>query len=408
MSILLEYCTDLEPITEAFYGKPKEFIEIEKNLTKIIEMIRFTKEDPNKAVDINLMPEVAKIERLFTKVFKNKETSISFYSPVPFVGMAYNAYTIPSGFAYFKKDPNNKKRVRSEDLYINVNIDIGLIYGIDATEQEVMALILHEIGHCYDASLFSLLSKIAIAFNINGVPNIPASILSTIINLLIREPISRIHQFVNRLTTKNPVLSKFFSDFMMGYRSVVSMLNRISIFNILGNINITNYLTNLLSPSNIFGYAGEKFADSFATSYGYGKELSSALNKIDKEQGLFLSDAASEIPVLNIGNDLLRVTSKVAFFLMDPHPENVVRIKSQLDKLKRDIKDPNLKTSVRKELELEIKEMEDFINNVVMESEDEDNKNNPISYMYNMTLIKLFDGKLDPREWVEAVFNHEL
>ena len=93
---------------------------------------------------------------------------------------------------------------------------------------------------------------------------------------------------------------------------------------------------------------------------------------------------------------------------MTPHPDNVVRIKSQIDKLKRDIKDPNLKPNIKKELEVNIAEMEKFIDDVYLNFDNDDNKNRPISYLWNIMIFKIFKGKLDPREWMEAVFRHEL
>ena len=61
MSILFESCKDLYVLNEAYYGKPKEFVEIEKQLEKIIEMIKLTKEDPDRAKDINSMKELYEI-----------------------------------------------------------------------------------------------------------------------------------------------------------------------------------------------------------------------------------------------------------------------------------------------------------------------------------------------------------
>jgi len=416
MSLLLEYCQDLNILTEAFYGKPKEFIEIEKRLDKIINMIKLQKENPSMAVDINKMKELEEIENIFTKFFKNYKTSITFYAPI--ISPTYNAFTFPSTLSYFKKDPNNKRIASVDDLFINVNVDMGLVYALDMDAKELMAVILHEIGHCFDASLFMLLSKIQIIGSINydlntmhvNSVNINAvnSIYSTFINLIIGASplLQSFYQEMNRFVSQNPTLNKFLSDIQMVIADISTFLNIVSFS--LKKITPVLLVQQLLNPSNVFGYANEKFADSFATSYGYGKEVASFSYKVQHRKGLTINENISKIPLLNIGYDFLKVSMQLSTIILDPHPHDATRIQSQLNKLKRDLNNPNLDSKVKKELLDNIVEMENYIDNIVLNINHEDNNGRWITLLQNYIIIKVFKGRIDPRELFEAVWNHEL
>jgi len=421
MSILLENCQDIYVLKEAYYGKPKEFVLIEKKLEKIIEMIHIMKTNPTKAVNINTMPELKEIEELFTKFFKNKETSITFYAPS--ISPGYNAFTIPSSLAYFKKDRSNERIARAEDLFINVNVDIGLVHHLELTTGELMSIILHEIGHCFDASMFALLSNISISywFRISkqeGKPeqttmgiDVPHSIMQTLTGMIMSSaPIAKLHQMLNRFLSSVPVLNKLISDLSTIFTDIQLFLGTFSSLSHLSMLFKYPPLTvmRLLDPRNLFGYGMEKFADSFATSYGYGPDAASAFKKMNINKGLFLNEKVAKIPLLNLGYDFAKTSMKAATLMFDPHPENATRIVSQLNKLKKDLNDPKLDPKVKKELMENIKEMEDYINDVVLNIEDDSNKGRIFSYIWNWLIIKGFNGKIDPRELFEAAWNHEM
>lgn len=411
MSILLEFCNDLHVLQEAYYGKPKEFIEIEKRLEKIIEMIRLQKETPSLAVNINSMKELEEIEAIFTKFFKNYKTSITFYAPISYK-YNYNAYTVPSSLSYFRKDPNNKRIARAEDLFINVNVDIGLVYGLDMTAQELMACILHEIGHCFDASLFMLLTNVCIMPRTKEISN---AFIGTAFATFIRaiqssKPVAHLYQEFNRIVSQNPTLNKIFSDINMILTDALITLGQFSMLmnGLKVGINLQSYIFKLIQPSNMFGYAAEKFADSFATSYGYGKDIASMMHKVERRKGFIIQDTVSKIPILNIGYDFTKVYLTALCSLTDPHPNTATRIQSQLNKLKRDLNDPKLDPKVKREMMDNIHDLEQYINDVVLNPDHADNYGKWVTMYSNYAIIKVFNGKIDPRELFEIVWNHEM
>ena len=337
----------------------------------------------------------------------------------------YTLCTLPSSLSYFKKSKINKKLVDPKDLYINVFIDIGIVYALDLSPQELMAVILHEIGHSFDASFFNLLSYIDIDLidrinMINGSlsnisfksnENISKDILNSLYGFILGTlPIGKFYTIMNKLITQIPLINNIISSMNYNINDIWSLIKQYKSYNKI-LLTITNpiiIVTGLLNPANTFGYANEKFADSFATSYGYGKDIASYLNKRRMNKGRFITENINKIPILNLGYDLNTVMLEIATLLSSPHPDNMIRIQSQLNKLKRDINDPNLSPKVKNELSINIKELEDYINNVVLNINHESNHGRLISYIKNYIMIKLFKGKLDPRELFEAVWNHEM
>lgn len=400
-------------LTEAYYGKPKEFEYIEGELAKIIDMIDDIF-DGRGNHDINSSEELKNIERTFTKVFKVKETAISFYSPNPISGVSMNAFTIPSSFTCFNKDSSNKKLADPKNLFINVNVDIGLVHALELTPKELMAIILHEIGHCFDASVMMFLSNISISARIEfdnngGIKNVSVmpNIIGTIMNMLMSsKPVAAIFNFINKgfssLLAKIPALQTVWNNFSKGWFSFMHFMSVINTPFVV----MTHYPIRLLlaaiDTKNLFGFSGEKFADSFATSYGYGPDAVSAFGKMEKNKMNIMYQVGKKIPVLNIGLDMFKTSGTVLTALLDPHPTHATRIQSQLNKLKRDIADPNLDPRVRKMIEQDIKEIEDFIDNDFLNMEENAKEGEVFSTALNAFIIKSCDGKIDPREIISV------
>jgi hypothetical protein len=117
-------------------------------------------------------------------------------------------------------------------------------------------------------------------------------------------------------------------------------------------------------------------------------------------------DIIRKIPVANIAYDLAEITARIVTFGVDCHPDEAIRILSQLKKMKRDINDPSIPPMIKKQLAEDIAEQEKILEKFT----DKDyylNEGRVFSMMWNKMLIEVFDGKLDPRELVELVARHE-
>ena len=405
------------PVAEAYYGKPKEFKYIEKELAKIIDMIENIFDGTNTKIDINRSKELKNIENAFTEYFKVKECNVSFYSPGnPIDGIdgifEPNAYTIPTSFACFIKDKNNKKIADASKLFLNVNVDIRLIHSLQLTPGELMGVILHEIGHCFDAAYVNIASYISIDLveRLGTTPeiNTAIAIANPIISMLtatypLQKIMIEINKILSSLLSKIPMLQTSWNYATLFISNVIETLHELN-----PHIpSIGKMLVNYLNPRNIFGYGKEKFADSFATTYGYGPEISSMFTKINKGDKNRILKATKDIPVLNIGVDLLNTSSDIIGLLtrFGPHPADAARVQAQVNKLKNDLKDPNLKPEVRRMIESDIDDIERIINTKLLDIKENSKKGEISSTLLNILIIKGFNGKIDPRECIQ--FLHE-
>lgn len=415
MAILTENLTAFDPVFEVYYGRPAEFIKMEKNLEVIIQKCKdFINKGKTGTFEINETREVEEVRRMFEKFFGVEEFDLTFYTS----GIFYNAYTIPRSFSFLKKSKENKQLVDPKKLYISVLINIDMIALTDLTPTELMGLILHEIGHNFDASSLMFLSSVGQviydacdlkSLTINGAQAAGAAIgtlvQTTKFGTKLHTEISKV--FTN-LLEQVPELAQILSVINNVMVSLAEFLKLSQLTTIISKlINDRNGLKHIVSPKGVLAYGGEKFADSFASAYGYGEGLSSALIKIDNKKGLLIENV-QEIPVLNIGYDIVSATTGLLTMLSDPHPQNAVRVQNQIEKLKRDIKDPNLTPKIKKEIQEQIDGLEKMLNSTLLDEKYMKQRGRIMTYFLNTIFAKKFKGKFDIRNILEVFKSREL
>lgn len=401
-------------ITEAYYGKTKELQTIEQELEKVIAAINENSSNMEKGIilkrgikSVANSDSVRIIEKQFEKMFKLSKFYLALYTAVPtgvpILGrQEYNAYTLGKGFNYFKKKVS-KNRVDSVDMVIGVNVDIGLVRLAGLTAPELLAIILHEVGHNMSASITSFISMCPIILSpltgISLVSSTISGVISGIYSELMGAPIANMNKIIERGLESIPFVYTLFQSFNDAFMNFAGLLQQtgINLFNI-ARINPLS----IISPRNIFGYTEEKYADSFVSSYGYGTELASALNKTELMSNVKSVEILRKIPGINAITNLFSTSFSAISAIADPHPATPVRIMSQLKKLKKDLDDPNLDRRVRKDLEENIKELENFIEHDYLDYKSNENKRRVFTWMYNNLVIKVFKGKVDPRELFNA------
>jgi hypothetical protein len=409
-------------VLEAYYGKPKEFLIIEKELDKIIKQIKENipivnfKDNiaPKKIIDFSNSDEIILIEKIFQKFFGFKEFFLSIYYPITpkLYTIPFNGFTIPRAFNYFRRDIGGKPDTSS--MSVGVNINIILIRYLDLTAEELMGVILHEIGHNLDTSIFSFLSRFVL--DLDKITNeTKKETIERLIGQLIGLGIIDFIQLGKIVSKFIQAFEGFLTDVAPGFLKLTTLywefylnFNFIHTFKIFNQgVDFKKLIYKIITPGNIFGYAGEKYADSIATSYGYGMALSSFQNKVQKRENFIINKTLYEIPVLNWIYDFMGVMLSIISCVSDPHPQDAVRINAQLLKLKRDIKDPNLNPRLKKSLEEEINELEKYINDYYLNIETNDNKKRIFTWMFNYMIIKIFNNNIDFRELLENIWRHE-
>lgn len=408
---------NIEVMLEKYVGNNRsEFKIIEDELRKIVAIVNkkykplLTREElvPDlTSKELNTSDHNKLIEKLFKKLFNLKDFSMNWH-----VNAMANASTPCNVFLLV--DPNyirdNTGHQTNDKLFVGVNMYTGSITYANLNEKELLAIILHEIGHNFYNSVFQVLAFIplTIADLSNGTKTIEG-----IAKFLAAKGIGdafKIPQFVHGLQRK-------FYDYIADELPIVN--KGLIVFNDLANnlllvggrvaspAAIKDFIAGHLNPlASIARYNVEKHADSFAVDYGYGKDLSSALNKMRLVEKT-AKNGVYQIPGLNWFIDFTDLQISIVGSILSGYPLEQNRIKTNLDRLKRSAKDKSIDPRVRKEIEKQIKEFEDFYLNDYLDINSNENKNRIFTWMYSIAVEKVFGGKMDVRELVHAIDPHK-
>lgn len=164
---------------------------------------------------------------------------------------------------------------------------------------------------------------------------------------------------------------------------------------------IPMYLLLKLNPASLAAsylggrYRAEKIADNFATIYGYGPDLSSALEKLET------SDAKLDIniPVISPLLGVVESTYKLLVCLPDEHPATVSRIKDQLNYLEKELAKEDLDPKMKKEIQNQIDDIEKSLNRIIsIEYDDALSDFHYMDHAYQALLYYIFGG--DPKDLI--------
>lgn len=417
-----------EVLTEAYYGRPKELVAIENDVAKIKKYI-VRDFGFRKPTNINSTKECKNIEKAFKDAFKLGSVEIIFYGGMDVTSVDIttsngpkkilmptdpNMYSLPQVFLNFKTAALRQK-FKSEDVKAKILINRAFIYYYDLTPQEIIAFILHELGHAFDHSLFRLYATVLpIAFKAYNVRKNAYELITLGIGTIISPLITKISTGLLKLGEK--ILSNIpapVASVLSAFAVINTQLQSIgNAFNFLRGKLKHNFDTikNLsLDPKSFFGYAGEKYADSFATAYGYGVELSSALRKYELGYSVGAGGFFNfrTVPVLGVVYDLGKTLWALPFTFADPHPSNAVRIYSQLKKLRRELADPSVPKELKDEISSQIDELEELCT-AMTDIRSNTETNALFSTLMNKLAVDVFKGYGDPREVLELIWRHEV
>lgn len=406
-----------EPVTEKYRGSNHpELKVIERELEKIIKVI----DDSTKPLtdeswnipDINTASLTDSnsnkiIENQFTKLFNLKGCSLTWdFAPGP------NAFTPCATFQLFSDD-KGKTHNAKEKVFVGIHVSTGLVTYSKMNEKEILAIILHEIGHNFYNSPFQVLSRLSLSIPsiVKNPELIPPKLMGSFIGIAIADVITvplykkYLASFQKMIDKVFPLYTKFMyivNDFMYNLTSISQRQLNMEV------IDLPKLLEkgSLFSFNNLFLYNVEKHADSFAVDYGYGIYLAAALEKLGEKEGT-VGSKLYNIKGLNWTLDLFNIQFEIFSLFISGYPSEQNRIRTGLDRLKRASKDKNLSPSLRKELESQIKDYEDFYNNHYLSIQNDKNKRKIFTWMYHCAIEKVFKGKMDARELLHAVDHYK-
>ena len=383
---------------EATYqGKSKNLMEAEKYLGIIIKKLKsfeygsreFYKYNPNNS------KEIEKIKECFCKEFGFGEFDLNL-DPRPVI----NGYTVPSygiitlinsSMPMLPLRRGEKYYDKSHNYYCYINIFTALIIELDLTPGETMAIILHEVGHNFDVSIPAVIArKAAIILTLLTAPQ----------QLLFLDIFSYIYSMQDKLITTAahyvPDVMKIYSKFSMLFDDISSIFADLRIIGDIIKAIMQGGVANFAMRSAIGG-AGEVFADSFAVSYGYGKETVSAMDKISNiyynEKRFKYREKLMHVKGLNTLIDAENVMVHIAIAIVDPHPQSETRMIFAIKRLEELSKDNSLTPMQRKIIKNDLEAAKKIREtNMKMEHEEE---RGAYASMLRKYLLDKTDGDLD-------------
>lgn len=430
----------MEVINEAYFGKTKEVLAIEKAIGEFRRKYQFKSDYDLYNLDekINLDPNIKKINKAFEDAFGFGIVDFSFnFSP------GCNASTVPISIKYDADDsnqvqitPTGYKFNKKADFALQVTAWYGLFAGKDFTDGEITAVLLHEVGHNFSGAINHRIGLIqALGKTLNFV--------TTVLNLCILNPIpwlllsnsgsKWLIDFKKKLAKEFPDLYNF-SQLAQKWITIIFNMKNELIF-------IQNLMTCVAIPLNaihvllgyfkdklmvwglfpsmilheLYGYSDEKFADQFTTMYGYGPELHSALDKMSAsyDGGLITKKyVKNEMPALAMLYDICFLPVLILITSFDCHPAMIERLESSIRALKVEAeysKNPKMRDRLKKDIAVLEKQRDDYyLQAQIFKKKNKELDPGYFTRVYFAAIFGLFGGDIRHHIWDRIFKSNEV
>ena len=370
-----------EILDEAYVGET-QFI---KDFIELIHEAR--------APYVGKMKKPIKGNKDFIKIGDMLAEEFGFYSvdfSVPF-DTSMNAFTYPITMSTdksvigikpkFTKNKGYKYDV-SNRLCILVAVTAGVWFNPEFSDREVVAAILHEIGHSFVlqsqrmidiieanrlALAYNIMYKLIVdimSLNIFAVPGDIKAMINT------RDKGKEFRNKVSKELAKNPLFAGVVSvsewlstTFTQFFKEAFSLFDGFAYVISIPFALLNKLLSVFSKPEIAFGKSQEYLSDSFAVSYGLGPEISSFLVKIEYSaaaSGSKVDEILSKVPIVGA----LRETVKVPVLLLshgiNTHPSTPARINQIIKDLNKELNDADLSPKTKKVIQANIKSLEEI------------------------------------------------
>lgn len=310
--------------------------------------------------------------------------------------------------------PNGFKFDREFGYVTQISYTSNVILNKDFTDREVLAVLLHEVGHS-----FVLVQEQIVPLVVSNRDMIVInSIMLAILYILSGDPISASKQITTLLNSNNfikkikytyhtslkkSILGKIIDRIDTGIfgRIGIFLSNRINdIFKITGLNNVSKALSLIMNgwpflgdkgrknlekrmrSQNAYGRSMEYFSDNFPASYGLGADLASALEKMEFREMSKSEKVVDAISKLNPLNLLLGELVKLPYYeflnAVDVHPKYAHRINKIEADLKKELSKSKMNPKMKKELQKSLDEINKMKQN--LKQGEKIKENNPVAY----------------------------
>lgn len=268
---------------------------------------------------------------------------------------------------------------KSNSLYLEMYMTLGIIKELEA--EEIIAVILHEVGHSIDPALVD-------------IKYIETNILSKYmtdrygsLNKDEKAIIEKERKSL-KIDDKSRVgLQKFLDIIPVFIHLVPTAIKKIlSFFNTEDALlrQISQFLDSDHSKFRRQEFT-EAYADNFARMYGFGAYLAKAFHKMEKSnnnaiKSRFNKESRRQAFIVSMTKDMIN----------DVHKTDIHRIRALIKEYKDDINDPTIPTKVKKQLKEDLGELEKILDMYLNDFDDFQNK---INRMVNDSLEKAENKK---------------
>ena len=361
-------------VNEAYIGKTPNLLSIEEKFRELRRTIT-----PKQYSTFDSLPLVEEINTLFKAQFGMDLFSLHLEpDPIP------NAWTVPVGYKFdvvidktirkygigatsrdgFRFKPNN-------GIAIIASITSGLLFRQDVSAEEIVAILIHEIGHNFQDYIDGKLHK----YDSNYILNIyDYYMVQATTNALYAEKAEVQKEMSNSEDYENIISPKSDSRKQKEYNQKKSSYNRGYVFYAFSRLlnaftlGIPSAILSILfipvaklngnkSGKEFMNRTAEMVADKFATVYGYGGDLANGLTKITNDSTR-IDAAINRIPLLGALLTIERIPEELLINMIDEHPALVSRIDDQIFTIEEELKKTNMSSECRKALETDLAQLQ--------------------------------------------------
>lgn len=253
-------------------------------------------------------------------------------------------------------------------------ITSGLLFNDKFTDREIIAILLHEIGHNFSDSINNTLGIFSNFKKVLCIPNLFMRPQDTS-NALRKKATD----FNNSMRKNHPEMVSSFNAlklFMSKAEYVSLNVNRaLSVIPQFAISNLESIIKNVITQAiynpasiitkvvfNFFGKEDEYTSDSFVAMYGYGPDLASGLLKIERHNPTAVDEMFKEGQFSSAYFSLMVETvDMVNVLVTNSHPPTAKRLLNVLDVLEKEYNQPYINPKFKKETKKEIDEIRRLI-----------------------------------------------
>ncbi len=366
----------IEVIDEAYFRQPKEMITALNLLKKILDKCHECKPMDSFFEKLSTSKDVLEFNRVMEKMFGFKTFSLQVQM-VPFI----NAFTYPISFKldtvissstrYIRKTKEGYKFINA-DYNTMIYVTSGLMCHKEYNERDIMAILLHEIGHNFSFALnkgagifgyfgkFSMLLDQLQSYMFSWIYTDEDNELLTKVYYNDPEK-TKFYKLVEHLKKKDNMIINLSSIFMkpLSFLIYIGLVGATYGLEYTGIPTILRLLHRNVSPiglmEQMYGYNDEKIADNFATMYGFGPESAKF------EESIFRMNHKGKYKFVNMTIELLAAPIMFIFYSGDPHPENLARILDQINILEIELEKEDVDPKMKKQIKEDIKQCRKYL-----------------------------------------------